>query len=111
MGSSHLLKMWQKHIAYPEHTRAASIALLHHGFPDLGIGFGPVIATRRSVEHEAVDVIGAEMLERTRHRLTNLEGKRSCGIVGQAVVLTALIGKFRLQKKICARDQTRAIRS
>ena len=42
------------------------------------------------------------MFERTGHRLCDLNRQRSRGIVGQAVVLTGLIGKFCLQKKIGA---------
>ena len=61
------------------------------------------------MQHVAVDVAGAEMVERTGHRLRDLNGKGGFGIVGQAVVLTGLIGKFCLQKKIVARDQSCAI--
>jgi len=61
------------------------------------------------VQHVAFDVIGREMVERIGHRLRNLDGKGGRGIVGKAVVLTGLIGKFCLQKKIVARDHARAI--
>src|SRR5271154_6116867 len=50
------------------------------------------------------------MVERTGHRLRHLDGKRRRRIVGQAMVLAALVGKFCLQKKIVARDQASAIR-
>src|SRR5260370_261015 len=57
----------------------------------------------------AIDVIGREMGERTGERLRDLNGKGGCGIVGQSVVLTGLISKFCLQKKVVARDQPAAI--
>src|SRR5258706_11202914 len=49
------------------------------------------------------------MVERTSHRLSDLSRKRGRGIVRQAVVLTVLIGKFCLQKKIVARDDARVV--
>ena len=41
------------------------------------------------MQHVAVDVVCAEMFERTGHRLRNLNGEAGRGIVGQAVVLAA----------------------
>ena len=52
------------------------------------------------MQHEAVDVVGGEMLQGTGQRLSHLHRKRRLGIVGQAMVLSALVGEFRLQEKI-----------
>src|SRR4029077_14467434 len=49
------------------------------------------------------------MFERTCHRLGDLNRKAGRRIVGKPVVLTGPIGEFCLQKKIGARDNTRAI--
>lgn len=56
------------------------------------------------MQHVAVDVVGPQMFEGTRYRLRNLRRKVGCGIVRQAVVLSALIREFRLQKKILSSD-------
>src|ERR1700693_5024046 len=49
------------------------------------------------------------MFKRTDHRLGNLLGQAGFGIVRKPVVLSILIGKFRLEKKICSSDGPRAI--
>src|SRR6266850_1136381 len=61
------------------------------------------------MQHVAVDIVRLEMFEGTRHRLRDLNGKPGCRIIGQPVILPALIGKFGLKKKICARDDSGAI--
>ena len=61
------------------------------------------------MQHEAVDVVGGKMLQRTGQGLRYLNRETGLGIVGQAVVLSALVGEFRLQKKVFARDQAGAI--
>jgi len=61
------------------------------------------------VQHVAVDVVGPEVLERAGHRLGDLRGKVGRGVVGQPVVLAGLVGEFRLQEQIRARDQPRAV--
>src|SRR5580765_7817043 len=61
------------------------------------------------MQHVAVDIVRPEMFEGAGHRLSNLNGKTSCGIVGQPVVLPTLISELRLQKKIRACDRTGAI--
>ena len=62
-----------------------------------------------AVQNKAVDVVGAEMLKRTGHRLRDLDGKRCGRIVGQAMVLAVLIGEFGLKKKIVAGDDAGAV--
>src|SRR5258705_10053911 len=59
----------------------------------------------------AVDIVGPQMFEGARHRLSDLNGKPSCRIIGQPVILPALIGKFGLKKKVGARDDACAIGS
>jgi len=56
--------------------------------------------TKKSLENSPVP-----MVERTGHRLRDLNGKGGRGILGRAVVLTWLIGKFCLQKKIVETKQ------
>src|ERR1700676_310526 len=109
-GGRHVLQVAPRNIAYTEETRASGIALLAHRLPDFAVGIGPVMVGRGPVQYVAVNVISREMVERTGHRLRDLNGKGGCGIVGQAMVLTGLIGKFRLQKKIVARDYASVIR-
>ena len=108
-GGCHLLQVAQRNIAYTEETGAAGIALLAHRLPDFGVSISPVVVGRGPVQHVAVDVIGREMVERTGHRLHDLSREWRSGIVGQAVVLTGLIGKFCLQKNVVTRDYARAI--
>ena len=59
------------------------------------------------MEHEAVDVVGPEVLERARERLADLGREIGRGVVGQPVVLPALVRELRLQEEI-ARDTTPA---
>ena len=54
------------------------------------------------MQQVAVEVVGPEMFERTRHRLSHLNWKRGRRIVGQAMVLAVLIGEFCLQEKVVA---------
>lgn len=61
------------------------------------------------MQQVAIDVVCAEMFERTGHRLGDLNGEAGFGIVRQPVVLTALVREFRLQKKIVARNHPCAI--
>ena len=61
------------------------------------------------MQHVAVDVVGAEMLERAGHRLGDLRGQAGGRVVRQPVVLAALIGELRLQEQIRARDDARAV--
>ena len=58
-----------------------------------------------------VDVIGVEVIERTGERLLHLSGKLGAGIVGKAVVLSALVGKFSLQEKVIPGSESRTIGS
>ena len=51
-------------------------------------------------EKKAVDMIGTEMFERTGQRLNDLNREARLWIVWQAMILTTLVGKFRLQKEI-----------
>jgi hypothetical protein len=44
----------------------------------------------------AVDVVGSKMLKRTGQRLGQLRGEARFGVVGQPMILTILIGEFRL---------------
>src|SRR5258705_7461525 len=63
------------------------------------------------MQHVAVDIVRLEMFEGTRNRLRDLTGKPRCRIIGQPVILPALIGKFGLKKKVGARDDACAIGS
>ena len=63
----------------------------------------------RPVQHVAVDVIGAQVLERAGHRLGDLRGEVGVRVVGQPVVLAALVGELRLEEEIRARDHARAV--
>src|SRR5262249_28630629 len=85
------------------------IAFLTHGLPDFRIGFAPAIARCRAMKNVAVDVIGAEMLERAGHRLHHLLCQWRAGIVRKAVVLARNIGELRLKEKIVASDGAIAI--
>src|SRR5258708_6611430 len=76
--------------------------------PHLGIVVGPVTGGGRTVQHVAVDVLGAEMLERAGHRLRDLGREIGRGIVGQPVVLAPLVCELRLQKELGTRDDARA---
>src|SRR5579872_2565562 len=72
MRGRHLLKMLKRNIADPKETRAASIALLNHGLPDLVVRTGPAVAGSGTVQHEAIDVLSPKMFERTGHGLRRL---------------------------------------
>jgi hypothetical protein len=61
------------------------------------------------VQHEAVDVAGAEMLQRTGQRLRDLLAGFRLRIVGQRVILPRLtlpagVGELGLQKQVVAGD-------
>jgi len=62
------------------------------------------------MQHETVDIIRAQVVERTRQRLVYLNAKRRCRIVGQPMILSTLISEFGLQKKIRPRHRPRSIR-
>ena len=102
MDGDHLLQVLQRNIAYSEQASAAGIALSHHRLPDLCVRIRPTVAGGRSVQHVAIDVVGAEMLERTSHRLRDLNGKIGRGIVGKTMILARTISELSLQKKIVA---------
>ena len=106
VGCSHLLKLPQPDIAHAEKAGATGIAFTDHGLPHCGVIIGPVVPGRRAVEHVAVNVIGAEMLERACHGLRNLSGEAGRGIVWQPVILVRLIGEFCLQKKVRTGDKS-----
>ena len=57
----------------------------------------------------AVDVVGAEMLERAGHRLRDLDRQRRARVVGQPVVLPGLVRELRLQEQILACDDAGAV--
>src|SRR5208282_459226 len=101
--------MPQRNIAHSQQARAASVALLPHCFPNFTVGIAPAISRGRAVQHEAIDVVGTEMFERTGQRLRNLHRKAGRGIVGKAMVLTGSVCEFRLQKKIGAFDYSGVI--
>ena len=61
------------------------------------------------MQNKAVHMVGAKMLQRTGHRLRDLNGKSCCRIVGQAVVLAFLIGELGLKKKVVACDDACAV--
>ncbi len=61
------------------------------------------------VQHVAVDVVGAEVLQRAGHGLRDLSGEVGGGVVGQPLVLAALVGELCLQEEVRARDDPRAI--
>ena len=61
------------------------------------------------MQHVAVDVVGPQVLERAGHRLRDLRGQVGRGVVGQPVVLAALVRELRLQEEIRARDHARAV--
>lgn len=61
------------------------------------------------MQHIAVDIVGAEMFEGTRHRLRHLLCERCRRIVGKPMILSAAVGELCLQKKILASHQSAAI--
>ena len=61
------------------------------------------------MQHVAIDVIRAKMLERTGQGLSDLNRKSRLGIVGQTMVLPALVSEFGLQENVGPRYQTRLI--
>jgi hypothetical protein len=61
------------------------------------------------MQHETIDVVGAQMLQRTGQRLGDLHRETGLGIVGQAMVLSALVGEFGLQEEIFAGHDSGAI--
>ena len=61
------------------------------------------------MQHVAVDVVGTEVLQRAGHGLGHLSGKVGGGVVGQPVILAALVSKLRLQEEVRARDDPCAI--
>src|SRR5438128_1721275 len=81
-GGRHLLEVLQGDVAHAEEPRAASVPLLRHRGPDLGVVVGPAVAGRGPVEHVAVDVVGPEVLERAGHRLGDLRRKVGRRVVG-----------------------------
>src|SRR4030095_15781495 len=62
------------------------------------------------VQYVAVDVIGAEVLERAGHRLRHLGGEIGLRIVRKAMILTRQVRVLRLQEQIVAGDDALAIR-
>ena len=61
------------------------------------------------MQHETVDVVCAEMLQRTGERLSHLNLQRRGRIVRQAMILATLVGVLGLEKQIGARDYSCAI--
>lgn len=105
MGPGHLLQLSKRNVADAEKACASGIAFFDHGLPGFKIVCGPVGVRSGAVENKAVDVVSAEMLERTGHRLRDLNGK-SCGrIVWEAMVLPILIGELGLKENVGARDE------
>ena len=107
----HLLQVHERNVAHAKVSRPSRSTLFRHRFPDFGVAFRPTVTGRRPMQHKAVDMIGSEMLQRTVHRLRNLHGKRRFGIVGQTMVLTRAVSELRLNKKIAAGHNPRAVSS
>src|ERR1700742_5069848 len=61
------------------------------------------------MQNIAVHIIGSQMLKRTGHGLRNLVRETSFWIIRQPMVLPWLRGKFRLQKKVGPRHDSRSI--
>ena len=59
---------------------------------------------RRTVQHEAIETLDAEVLERARERLLDLGGDRRVGVVGQPVVLASAIRELGLEEELVARE-------
>src|SRR5208282_4225703 len=64
-GGRHLLQMTQGNIAYAEETGAAGITLFLHRLPNFDVSIGPVVVGGGAVQHVAVNVAGAKVVERT----------------------------------------------
>src|SRR5579872_5061045 len=103
--------MFERHIAYAEESGMPGIAFLPHRLPNLSVRIAPLVAGSRPMQHEAVDVVCAEMLQRTDYRLRDLSRERRRWIVRQAMILPALVSEFGLQKEIRARHHARTIGS
>jgi hypothetical protein len=61
------------------------------------------------VQHVAVDVIGAEVLERAGHRLRDLCRERRGRIVRQPVILSRQVRELGLEEHVGARDHAGAV--
>ena len=57
------------------------------------------------MENEAVDVVRAQMVERTCQRLPDLFGEWRARIIRQTMVLSTRVGEFGLNKEILTRDE------
>jgi hypothetical protein len=90
--------------------RAPGFAFLRHRLPHLGIRFAPAVVGRGSVQDITVQMIRAQVFERTGHRLRYLNRQACLWVVRQAVVLARAVGEFRLQKKIMACDDAGLVR-
>src|SRR5271169_5563233 len=96
VGGHHLLKVLEGNVAYAKKTGSASVTLVAHCFPDLAVSVAPTQGRCGPMQHIAVDVVGSEMLKRTGQRLSHLKGEAGFRIIGQPMILTILIGEFRL---------------
>lgn len=63
------------------------------------------------MQDEAVNVVRAQMLQRTGHGLRNLLSEFCRRTIRQAMILAASVSKLRLQKKIIPRNDSSTIRS
>src|SRR5215468_7823363 len=58
----HLLQVLQRYIADSEQACSAGVALCSHCFPYFGVRIAPSVTGGGPVQHEAVDIVGVEML-------------------------------------------------
>src|SRR5262249_53389808 len=96
MSVHHLHEVADRDVADAENTRATGIAFFLHRLPDFAVVVAPTVSLGGPVQDEAVDMIGAKVFQRTRHRLRDLLCMGSRRIVWKAMVLSTLIGEFRL---------------
>jgi hypothetical protein len=61
------------------------------------------------MQDKAVDIFGAEVVERTGKRLGDLGGQAGVRVVWQPVILAAMVCELRLQKKLRAGYDSRPI--
>src|ERR1700676_4939591 len=66
--SFHLLQVLHRNITNSEQSRAPSITLVLHRLPNFRVRIGPIVSRGGTVQDETINIIGAKMLERTRHR-------------------------------------------
>jgi hypothetical protein len=97
----------RRHVARAQRKHPSRCDERFHRAPCFVIVAPESFVHRRSVQHQTVDVLDTQVLERALERLRDLRRDRRARIEGQTVILSIEEGELRLKEELVARNAAR----